>query len=68
MKFDVKYGGEQKQVIKWLHTNIQYDYLSPSGRSGFDTNFRLVFGVFKSKPVVSFKREKDAMLFALRWA
>lgn len=67
MKFDVKYSGEREQVIKWLHTNIQCDNLSPSGRSGFDTSFRLVFGVFISKPVVSFKREKDAMLFALRW-
>lgn len=65
---DVDYRGEEELVIKWLHENIQYGTLSPSGRSGFDKfNGGILFGVYTSKPRVFFKNEKDAILFALRW-
>lgn len=64
---DVEYRGQEELVIKWLHENIQYVTVSPSGRSGFDDLNSIVFGVYTSTPRVFFKHEKDAVLFALRW-
>jgi len=65
---DVDYQGEDELVIKWLHENIQYVTLSPSGRVGFDKINRTVFGVYTYKPMVFFRNEEDATLFALRWS
>lgn len=64
----VEYHGTMKEVIEWLHENIEYDSLSGSGRTGFnETNFE-VFGVYTSEPWVSFRHERDALLFKLRWS
>lgn len=64
---EIAYRGSESMVIEWLHKNVQYTRLSPSGRSGFDSLNRIVFGVYASKPKVYFRYQEDAVLFALRW-
>lgn len=68
MGFDIEYRGLEDEVMLWLHTNIQYRTLSPSGRSAFDDIGRIVLGVYSSKPQVYLRNEKDAIMFALRWS
>lgn len=65
---EIAYRGSEESVIEWLHKNVQYTRLSASGRSGFDSLDRTVFGVYASKPKVYFRHSEDAVLFALRWS
>lgn len=65
---EVTYRGAEAEVIAWLHENIQHDSISDSGVTGFDRVNRVIFGVYASRPMVYFKHQKDAVLFALRWS
>ena len=65
---EIKNKANRDEVIRWLRKNVSHERLDISGSLAYDEVGCIVFEVPRFQPYAFFAREKDAVLFSLRWA